>query len=113
MSKLLAFAIISMVDSVNDNCYHYHYLYGNYSASAQLQPMSMPEEFENLSAIENLALASLDRQITKPMVSDVSAISKSITSESLFAGARELIISHAGGEYRLRLTSQGKLILTK
>ncbi|WP_240032005.1 hemin uptake protein HemP [Pseudomethylobacillus aquaticus] len=35
------------------------------------------------------------------------------TSEQLFAGARELIIQHAGAEYRLRLTSQGKLILTK
>jgi hemin uptake protein HemP len=40
-------------------------------------------------------------------------LSKSISSELLFAGARELVISHAGGEYRLRLTNQGKLILTK
>lgn len=40
-------------------------------------------------------------------------LSKNITSESLFAGARELVIAHAGGEYRLRLTNQGKLILTK
>lgn len=36
-----------------------------------------------------------------------------ITSEALFAGSRELVIKHAGDEYRLRLTSQGKLILTK
>ena len=36
-----------------------------------------------------------------------------ITSEDLFAGSRELVIKHAGDEYRLRLTSQGKLILTK
>lgn len=35
------------------------------------------------------------------------------TSEALFAGARELLIKHAGDEYRLRLTNQGKLILTK
>ncbi len=40
-------------------------------------------------------------------------LSKNVTSESLFAGARELVIEHAGGEYRLRLTNQGKLILTK
>lgn len=39
--------------------------------------------------------------------------SKNISSEQLFAGARELVIAHAGGEYRLRLTNQGKLILTK
>lgn len=36
-----------------------------------------------------------------------------ITSEALFAGSRELVIKHAGDEYRLRLTNQGKLILTK
>lgn len=35
------------------------------------------------------------------------------TSKVLFAGAREIIIEHAGVEYRLRLTSQDKLILTK
>ncbi|MDI1308671.1 MAG: hemin uptake protein HemP [Methylotenera sp.] len=36
-----------------------------------------------------------------------------VTSEMLFSGARELIIKHAGEDYRLRLTNQGKLILTK
>lgn len=35
------------------------------------------------------------------------------TSQVLFAGMREVIIEHAGVEYRLRLTSQDKLILTK
>ncbi|PKO91883.1 MAG: hemin uptake protein HemP [Betaproteobacteria bacterium HGW-Betaproteobacteria-1] len=35
------------------------------------------------------------------------------TSKTLFSGAREIIIEHAGVEYRLRLTSQDKLILTK
>jgi hemin uptake protein HemP len=36
-----------------------------------------------------------------------------VTSEALFAGKRELVIKHAGQDYRLRLTAQGKLILTK
>jgi len=35
------------------------------------------------------------------------------SSDTLLSGAREVIIEHAGDEYRLRLTSQGKLILTK
>jgi hemin uptake protein HemP len=35
------------------------------------------------------------------------------TSKALFSGTREIIIEHAGVEYRLRLTSQDKLILTK
>jgi len=35
-----------------------------------------------------------------------------IASGILLAGKRELIIEHAGREYRLRVTAQGKLILT-
>ena len=35
------------------------------------------------------------------------------TSQELFGGGRELVIVHAESEYRLRLTSQGKLVLTK
>jgi len=33
--------------------------------------------------------------------------------ESLFAGAREIRLIHDGQEYRLRITRNGKLILTK
>lgn len=36
-----------------------------------------------------------------------------ISSESLFEGRQEIIITHRGEEYRLRLTKSGKLILTK
>ena len=35
-----------------------------------------------------------------------------VTSSALLAGARELVIEHAGREYRLRITNKGKLILT-
>jgi hemin uptake protein HemP len=34
-------------------------------------------------------------------------------SKILFNGQRELIIAHQGEEYRLRITRQEKLILTK
>jgi hemin uptake protein HemP len=44
--------------------------------------------------------------IKQPMV-------QTFNSAALFAGAKELVIAHAGQEYRLRQTSQGKLILTK
>jgi len=37
----------------------------------------------------------------------------SVTSEALFGGADELVISHQGAQYRLRQTALGKLILTK
>ena len=35
-----------------------------------------------------------------------------IQSQTLFQGSRELIIVHTGKEYVLRITRQGKLILT-
>jgi hemin uptake protein HemP len=34
-------------------------------------------------------------------------------SEALLCGQRELLIEHAGNLYRLRVTQQNKLILTK
>jgi len=36
-----------------------------------------------------------------------------ISSQSLLAGERELVIQHQGSEYHLRLTRNDKLILTK
>ncbi|WP_249140935.1 MULTISPECIES: hemin uptake protein HemP [Bradyrhizobium] len=36
-----------------------------------------------------------------------------IDSRDLFAAEREIIIAHGEDKYRLRLTSQNKLILTK
>jgi hemin uptake protein HemP len=34
-------------------------------------------------------------------------------AEELFAGTKEIIIEHQEADYRLRLTSKGKLILTR
>ena len=36
-----------------------------------------------------------------------------LASETLFAGRREVVIRHDGHDYRLRITRQNKLILTK
>ncbi len=38
---------------------------------------------------------------------------RSVSSRQLLAGARELCIEHCGELYRLRVTRQNKLILTK
>ena len=35
-----------------------------------------------------------------------------VNSETLLGGARELVITHNGRDYRLRITQNGKLILT-
>lgn len=42
-----------------------------------------------------------------------AAESRQLEAEQLFAGAKEIVIRHAGEWYRLRRTSKGKLILTK
>jgi len=36
-----------------------------------------------------------------------------VSSEELMGSAREMLIRHGGYDYRLRITRQGKLILTK
>jgi hemin uptake protein HemP len=36
-----------------------------------------------------------------------------LNSAELFQGQNRLVIMHQGGEYRLQITRQGKLILTK
>lgn len=36
-----------------------------------------------------------------------------VAAETLFRGSREIVIAHAGERYRLRITQNGKLILTK
>ncbi len=36
-----------------------------------------------------------------------------LSTKNLFRGRREIIIEHRGENYRLRITSKGKLILTK
>ena len=45
--------------------------------------------------------------------STVPLTSKVIDSSDLFAGLKELVIRHGDQEYRLRITKQDKLILTK
>lgn len=40
-------------------------------------------------------------------------VQRRISSRSLFSGAHELLIQHQGEHYRLRVTRNGKLILTK
>jgi len=48
----------------------------------------------------------------KPQSSQRALELKRVSSESLLGEKRELLIVHNGREYRLRLTQNGKLILT-
>ncbi len=51
--------------------------------------------------------------ITSPEHCDQNASRYRISSQQLFATQTEVIIEHNGENYRLRITSNGKLILTK
>jgi hemin uptake protein HemP len=51
---------------------------------------------------------------SRPSATRLLAVNGSrIDSRELFAAEREIIIAHGEDNYRLRLTSQNKLILTK
>lgn len=43
----------------------------------------------------------------------ISVSNNRVDSRALFHGVREITIAHGGETYRLRLTAQNKLILTK
>jgi hemin uptake protein HemP len=58
---------------------------------------------KNLNALNSFASAS-HSEVTQPQI---------ISSETLFMGAKELLIEHRTVIYKLSQTSQGKLILTK
>ncbi|MCB1875969.1 MAG: hemin uptake protein HemP [Chromatiales bacterium] len=54
----------------------------------------------------------------KPSPQDLSiprpeVVTQCVPSEQLLAGRREVVIRHQGEDYRLRVTRQGKLLLTK
>lgn len=53
--------------------------------------------------------ASSSSRVTR----SVAVTGNEINSRDLFCSDRELVIAHGGDRYRLRLTSQNKLILTK
>lgn len=50
---------------------------------------------------------------TQPDLSRPPFSPRVVTSATLFGGDRQILIEHAGATYRLQITKQGKLILTK
>jgi hemin uptake protein HemP len=64
----------------------------------------------NKKSNDSLAPSDLTLSVKQDMV---PALRQRLQSTELFGTAREVVIEHAGEEYRLRLTRQGKLILTK
>jgi len=50
---------------------------------------------------------------SRPISSDKKQQVRCMHSQDLFGRHKEMMIKHAGQEYRLRITRQNKLILTK
>jgi hemin uptake protein HemP len=57
--------------------------------------------------------AGSQAETTSPAKRVLTMNGSRIDSRELFAAEREIIIAHGEDNYRLRLTSQNKLILTK
>jgi len=56
-------------------------------------------------------IVSCMHKATAPLPPGASVPAK-VASQALFGKHRELVITHNGREYRLRITQNGKLILT-
>ena len=82
----MLFVGIGLVDFGNENAYH-----------CEMEPDLKPH-------------AELPKQPHRKVAARNSPTS--LTSDQLLGGARELLILHGGRQYRLRLTQNGKLILT-
>jgi hemin uptake protein HemP len=69
---------------------------------------------ENAAMLESIATPISDSDARAPHDGRERA-SRELRTDShrLLAGGRELVIDHAGQQYRLRLTRNDKLILTK
>lgn len=65
------------------------------------------------SVVGPVFAARASEPLVAPAQRTARAPREPIASETLFAGAREVQISHGGVVYRLRQTALGKLILTK
>ena len=52
-------------------------------------------------------------QTAAPARSPEPGHARSVDSQALFGAARQLLIVHQGETYKLQITRQGKLILTK
>jgi hemin uptake protein HemP len=61
-------------------------------------------------------MSGLERPETVPeggTTRQIRMVAERLDSRDLFVGTREIIIVHGEDSYRLRLTAQNKLILTK
>ncbi len=81
----------------------------NKHTSVSIKPMNV--EFSTKQDIT--PPLQLPGMVEVPAVTGSQPVRPRLHSAELLGTSREVVIAHAGEEYRLRLTRQGKLILTK
>lgn len=70
------------------------------------------DNYYHLVAIHDFRVSSMSATAASPSATGPEGF-PSIASSELFRQSREIRIRHEGEEYRLRITSNNKLILTK
>lgn len=76
------------------------------------QPMSIESPINGSENMSHLPTVTVhDTSPAEPI--PLSSFPKLITSDELFGDERQIFIDHGGSVYRLQITKQGKLILTK
>lgn len=70
---------------------------------------TMRQQINNAMKIEDGRAAAVSISVERA----ITMADNSIDSRDIFVGTREVTITHGGERYRLRLTAQNKLILTK
>ncbi len=65
------------------------------------------------SSINLFRISAMNRPAAPISADSVDALPRAIPAEALFRGASVVLIEHKGEHYQLRITRNGKLILTK
>ncbi len=86
----------------NDNHLHYCLVYQQYYVQRK---MSINEKPKISAPQETVGVSNSYKRSTPNK--------RRVNSNQLLAGEQEIVIEHGDDEYRLRITSKGKLILTK
>jgi hemin uptake protein HemP len=67
--------------------------------------------------VDSLSVTPIDSQTQVTAAIEpknyIGPLPKLVSSQELFGKDRQILIEHAGAVYRLQITKQGKLILTK
>ena len=77
------------------------------------QPSTLPADGPSGEISMITELPSAGESVSRGALPPATTTVRSVTSEELFQGQREILIQHAGETYRLRLTRNDKLILNK